>query len=204
VSPGNLLGLMLKFPEPGKVKTRLGKDIGPEAASSFYRQIAEHVINRTAPKETGYKRIIFYTPEKKRPEFEKWLTGETLNVQKGRDIGERMHNALEEMFEMGAEKAVVIGTDIPGLVKEIIDRAFFSLENADVVIGPAMDGGYYLIGMKSPHPELFSGITWSTEDVFKETVHRIEKNRLQFEVVDTLFDVDRLEDYLKAREILNL
>jgi uncharacterized protein len=202
VTRKNLLGLMLKFPEAGKVKTRLAKDIGPEAASKFYRLLAEHIINKTAPKETGYKRFFFCTPESHRPEFEKWLSGEKVKVQKGRDIGERMHNALDEMFNMGAERAIVIGSDVPGLNREIIDRAFHFLENADVVIGPAMDGGYYLIGMKSLHPELFRGIRWSTGEVFKETVNKMEKSRLRYELLDTLFDVDRLEDYLKAEEIL--
>jgi uncharacterized protein len=198
----NLLGLFLKFPVPGKVKTRLAINIGKEAASDFYRRLAEHVLKNTAPKGTGYERLIFFTPDSMRSEFGKWLPGEELRVQRGKDIGERMHHALSEMLEMGAENAIVIGADIPGLNRTIIERAFQTLKTAQIVIGPAMDGGYYLIGMKFPHPEIFRDIPWSTEEVFERTVSRIEEKRLRYELVDTLFDVDRLEDYYKTEEIL--
>jgi uncharacterized protein len=198
----NLLGLLLKFPEPGRVKTRLAKDIGPAAAADFCRRIAEHVLQMTAPEGSCYKRIIFYTPGNLSTEFGKWLSGEKLKAQKGDDIGERMHNALEEMLFLGAGKAIVIGADIPELDRNIIVRAFQALDAADVVLGPAVDGGYYLIGLKTSHRELFSGISWSTGKVFEQTVSRIEKKRLVYRLVDTLFDVDRVEDLPGAEEII--
>ena len=202
MSRKNLLGFFAKFPEPGQVKTRLANDIGTGPAAAFYRRIAEYVLKRTTPLDSGYLRIVFYTPDALRQDFEDWLGNEKLRVQKGADVGERMANALDEMFGMGAEKAIVVGSDIPGLHREIIDRAFRSLDSADIVLGPAMDGGYYLIGMKATHPEIFLNVDWGTGEVFSQTVLVIKKMGLSYDTVETLFDVDSLEDFLKAGEIL--
>jgi len=198
----NLLGFFAKFPEPGKVKTRLAKHIGLEKAASFYRRIAEYVLKRTAPLDFSYLRIIFYTPDTMKQRFEDWLPDEIMKAQSGLDVGERMHKALQEMFDRGAEKAIVVGADIPGLHREIIELAFQKLETADIVLGPASDGGYYLIGMKSPQPEIFRDISWGTGEVFKETIFTLEKLGLRYSTVETLFDVDRVEDYIKAEDIL--
>jgi len=198
----NLLGFFAKFPEPGQVKTRLAQEIGPGAAAVFYRRLAEYVLKRTASLDSGYLRIVFYTPDAMRQGFEEWLGNELLRPQRGADVGERMANALEEMFEMGAEKAIVVGADIPELHREIIDRAFRELDSADIVLGPAIDGGYYLIGMKASQPEIFLNIDWGTGEVFNQTVLNIKKMRLRYITVETLFDVDSLEDFLKAGEIL--
>ena len=198
----NLLGFFAKFPEPGKVKTRLARDIGPDAAADVCRRIAEYVLKRTASEDSGYRRIIFYMPETMRQQFSDWMPGEVLRAQTGGDVGERMDNALKELFDMGAEKAIVIGSDIPGLHTGIIVQAFHKLDSSDVVIGPARDGGYYLIGMKSPHPEIFRNMMWGTEKVFKETVTIIEKMGLSYGVVATLFDVDDLDDFVRAEELL--
>jgi uncharacterized protein len=198
----NLLGFFAKFPEPGQVKTRLAKDIGPEAAAAFYRRLAEYVLKRTAPLGSGYLRIVFYTPDEMKQGFEEWLLNEALRAQRGADVGERMAKALEEMFQMGAGKAIVVGADIPGLHRGIIDRAFGELERSDIVVGPAIDGGYYLIGMKSAHPEIFLNIDWGTAEVFTKTVFNIKKMGLHYSTVETLFDVDSIEEFLKAGEIL--
>lgn len=198
----NLLGFFAKFPEPGQVKTRLAKDIGPGAAAAFYRRIAEYVLKRTAPLDSGYLRIVFYTPEAMRQDFENWLRNEVLREQRGSDVGERMVNALEEMFETGAKKAIVVGADIPGLHRGIIDLAFGELDSTDIVVGPAVDGGYYLIGMKATHPEIFLNVDWGTAEVFRKTVVNIKEMGLNYRTVETLFDVDSLEDFLKAGDIL--
>ncbi len=101
---------------------------------------------------------------------------------------------MKDLFEPGAEKAVLTGVDIPDINRDIIRDAFLRLENNDVVIGPAKDGGYYLIGMKAMHPEMFQRISWSTEHVFEETVMIIESMKLSYSTVRTLADVDRKED----------
>jgi rSAM/selenodomain-associated transferase 1 len=192
-------GIVIKFPVPGMVKTRLAKDIGEAAATEIYTQLAEGVLLRTRPKGREYDRIIFYSPADMHDRFEEWIPGERFRPQRGGDVGEVMSNAFNQMFEDSAGKAVLTGTDIPGLHREIIGQAFSDLDGSDVVIGPAEDGGYYLIGMKLPRPELFSGISWGTAKVLRETLCRIKELKLTFSTLTVLSDLDRVED-LPARD----
>jgi rSAM/selenodomain-associated transferase 1 len=192
----NILGLTVKFPEPGKVKTRLARDIGDGAAADVYARIARRVLQRTTPSAASYERMIFYSPSGKRKAFEQWFPTEDALPQKGGGIGRIMQNALSAMFEEGAEKAVVAGVDIPGLNSEIIRAAFAALDSSDLVIGPAMDGGYYLIGMKAVHPELFHGIRWSTAGVLEETLAVAGRCGLSCSPTETLYDIDTIEDLL--------
>jgi rSAM/selenodomain-associated transferase 1 len=189
-----IYGVVIKFPVPGTVKTRLAKDIGEAAAATIYRQLAEGVLRRTRPKRREYDRIIFYSPADMRDRFGEWIPGERFRPQRGGDVGEVMSNAFNEMFEDGAAKAVLTGTDIPGLHRGIIGQAFSELDGSDVVIGPAEDGGYYLIGMKLPWPELFCGISWGTAKVLRETLSRIKELNLTFSILTLLSDLDRVED----------
>lgn len=193
----NLLGLLVKFPEPGKVKTRIAKDTDLQYAAAAYRRIADRVLQNTVPAEGEFERIIFYTPEKRRREFRAWIPGERIIPQQGRDIGERMANALRALFYHGATKAIITGVDIPDLRGQVIKDAFITLDAADIVLGPAEDGGYYLIGMKSLHEEFFSNISWSTGNVFRQTVAVAEVMKLRYDTVATLSDVDTLEDLMR-------
>ncbi len=192
----NIYGLLVKYPEAGRVKTRLALDIGAEGAAEIYRMIAERVFANTYPLAgADFERVIFYSPQEAKVRFEQWLSGARLILQNGRDIGEIMQNALKTLVESeGAAKAVLTGADIPDINRDVIKDAFLRLDDADVVIGPAEDGGYYLIGMKAVHPEIFKGISWSTEKVFDETVGIIERMRLSYSMVKKLSDVDRKED----------
>jgi rSAM/selenodomain-associated transferase 1 len=186
--------VVIKFPIPGTVKTRLAKDIGEAAATEIYRQLAEGMLLRTRPKKREYDRIIFYSPAHMRDSFGEWIPGERFRPQRGRDVGEVMSNAFSEMFEDGAAKAILTGTDIPGLHRGIIKQAFSELDKSDVVIGPAKDGGYYLIGMTLPRSELFCGISWGTAKVLRETLSRIKEVNLTFSILTLLSDLDRAED----------
>jgi glycosyltransferase A (GT-A) superfamily protein (DUF2064 family) len=103
------------------------------------------------------------------------------------------------LFDVGASKSVIAGVDIPELEAEIVRDAFKKLDSADIVIGPATDGGYYLIGMKSLHREIFRNILWSTEKVLEQTIHVIDNLKLKYETVITLSDVDTLEDLMKFK-----
>jgi len=141
-----------------------------------------------------YERMVFYDPAERLRDFEAWVPGEQLILQCGNGVGERMDNAIRDLLKTGAEKAVLTGADIPELSAEIIIRAFAALDDADVVIGPARDGGYYLIGMKTPHPEIFRNIPWSTEKVYQKTVDIINQMDLSYQTVTTLSDMDRKED----------
>jgi len=191
----NLFGIMIKYPEPGKVKTRLAKDIGNSRAAEIYRQVAEMIINNTAPVDLEYERIVLYDPLERLHDFKQWLPGNQLMLQNGNDVGERMDNAIRELLALTAEKVVLTGADIPDLNSTIISVAFAALDHADIVIGPAADGGYYLIGMKEPHGEIFRGIPWSTERVYQETVLILEDLHLRYKCVETLSDLDTQDDY---------
>jgi len=184
---------MIKYPEPGKVKTRLAKEIGDEEAADVCRQIAERIMKNTLHTRE-YERMVFYDPAERLRDFEAWVPGEQLILQCGNGVGERMDNAIRDLLKTGAEKAVLTGADIPELSAEIIIRAFAALDDADVVIGPAGDGGYYLIGMKTPHPEIFRNIPWSTEKVYQKTVDNMNRMGLSYRTVTTLSDLDRKED----------
>lgn len=190
----NLLGLFVKFPEPGKVKTRIAKDAGCLYAAAAYRGIADRVLRNTVAAADEYERTIFYTPANRGREFTTWIPGERMLPQQGRDIGERMSHAIMELFHEGASKAIIAGVDVPELGTEVIREAFRRLDTADIVLGPAEDGGYYLIGMKSLHEEVFRNISWSTAEVFRQTVSVADAMKLRYEAVVTLSDVDTIED----------
>jgi len=200
----NLYGILAKYPRAGKVKTRLAKKIGGEGAATIYKIVAERVFRNTSSDgDADFERIIFYSPSKAKGLFESWMPGEKLTSQRGRDIGDIMRNALKDLFDFGASKAVITGVDIPDLDRAIIGDAFLRLDNADVVIGPADDGGYYLIGMSAEYPEIFQGISWSTGKVFDETVRVIERIGLSYSTVRTLSDVDRIEDIARIRDLIS-
>jgi len=190
----NMYGIMIKYPEPGRVKTRLAKDIGDSRAAAVYRQVVELIMTNTSPSGQEYGRVVLYDPSERLSDFEQWLPGHDFMLQLGHDVGERMDNAIRDLLAQGAEKVVLTGADIPALNAAIITRAFAALDHADVVIGPAADGGYYLIGMKEPHREIFQSIPWSTEKVFEVTVSRIRASELSCSQIVTLFDIDRVED----------
>ncbi|MDA8433254.1 MAG: TIGR04282 family arsenosugar biosynthesis glycosyltransferase [Nitrospiraceae bacterium] len=189
-----MLGLIAKYPEPGLVKTRLAREVGGARAARICRLIAEMVFRRTAPEAGGYDRVIFCDAISERALFETWLPGEKLLSQRGGDIGAIMKNALEDLFAAGAERAVIAGVDVPWLERRIVRSAFTLLGKKDVVIGPALDGGYYLIGMTTVHSALFHDIPWSAEGVFKETVRAVERLGLRYGTLETLSDVDCVED----------
>jgi len=191
----NLYGIMIKYPEPGNVKTRLAKDVGNNRAAEIYRQVTDLIMTNTAPADQGYDRIVLYDPPERFHDFEQWLPENHLILQQGNDVGERMDNAITELLAHGAEKVVLTGADIPALNSAIIAKAFATLDHADIVIGPAADGGYYLIGMKEPHGEIFYGIPWSSGEVLKQTVRVIEGQKLQYQSLITLSDLDTASDY---------
>jgi len=190
----NFYGIMIKYPEPGRVKTRLAGDIGPEQAALICRKITELVMKQTMPDAEKYDRFVFYDPPERVRDFQSWFPNEKFIAQTGSDVGERMDKAIRHLLKNGAEKAVITGTDIPDLTSRIIIQAFEMLDRADVVVGPALDGGYYLIGMKSSMPELFCDITWSTKDVFSETIRTLKHSGKSYGVLPVLSDLDTIED----------
>ncbi|HEX9831050.1 MAG TPA: TIGR04282 family arsenosugar biosynthesis glycosyltransferase, partial [Thermodesulfobacteriota bacterium] len=168
-----MLIIFLKYPEPGRVKTRLAQVIGNEKAAELYSAMARTVIHNVS-KSGDYKKIIFFDPPERKTDVEKWLSksmnlGEnrrkkrsqddfSLYPQQGESLGQKMASAFDTVFSLGVEKAVIIGTDCIDISVEIISEAFDSLQTTDVVLGPAQDGGYYLLGLTKQNPVIFNNI----------------------------------------------
>ncbi len=135
-------------------------------------------------------------------DLKNWLGGHYLYMRQiGENLGERMKNAFIEAFSMNFRRVVLIGSDIPGLPLEFIEEAFTSLEETDVVIGPSLDGGYYLIGFKDKKfcPAAFKGIPWSTERVFEETMKVLKREGLTVHTLQPQRDIDTIEDLKSLR-----
>lgn len=174
----------------GKVKTRLAAGVGEEQALEIYQQLLAKTylaLRDVSVSITSY--FSEFIPENPIHSAENKL------VQVGQDLGERMKNAFAENFESGMEKVVLIGTDCPSLEGIHLAQAFEALDQSDLVIGPAQDGGYYLIGMKRRADFLFEGITWSTELVLSQTLALAAEQGLQTSLLPVLEDIDTLEDW---------
>lgn len=185
-----------RYPKPGQVKTRLIPELGPERATILHQSMTQHVVAcaREAALTTQASLQVHFQGGSREKMME-WLgTGITYHPQRGRDLGERMREAFRRTLREGAHRVVLVGSDLPGLTREILDQAFQALESCQVVLGPTLDGGYYLIGLKEDSPELFFGIPWGSKDVMKSTLERIAKLGLKVKLLEMLEDVDRPQD----------
>ena len=189
-----VLAVFLKAPRPGAVKTRLVPALGPETAAGLYRALAEAVVERTRPSAGEYERILFFAPLEARAEMDAWLPGETWIAQEGLDLGARMSAAFDACFARGAGRVAIVGSDVPGLAAGDVEAALDSLAAHDLALGPAMDGGYYLIALARPQPALFRGIAWGSASVFAATMERAAALALTVRVLETRRDVDTLDD----------
>lgn len=182
--------LFVKYPLEAKVKTRLAETIGNKKAVNIYSLLAENVVRNIQRLKNTYN-YIFYSEESEKEKIKNWIKGSFFySPQKGNGLGARMSNAFKLVFGHGAEKALIIGTDIPDLSTEIINDAIKKLHEYDVVIGPSPDGGYYLLGMKKFTPELFENITYSTNTVFEDTIKKIKDKKQSYTTLETLEDID--------------
>jgi len=195
LSLDNLI-IFTRFPVPGKTKTRLAPALGFEGACDLHRIMAGRavLIARNACSQIGAQLQILYEGGDQR-KMKQWL-GNSGNYrpQSGDDLGVRMDNGFKAAFEKGAERVVIIGTDCPEMNESVIGRAFESLLKKDIVLGPACDGGYYLIGLRSRNPALFSGVHWGTSRVLEQTLRRARSINASVELLETLKDLDRPED----------
>ncbi len=182
--------IFIKNPVLGKVKTRLAAGIGDHRALEVYLQLLE--ITRGVALKVNCTRNVFYSDEIISDHWEEDKFNKF--VQEGEDLGERMKNAFEQVFALGAKKAVIIGSDCPQLTSAIVQEAFVKLDACDVVVGPASDGGYYLLGMKLMHVGLFNEMEWSTDRVRTETLQRIVQQQLTYSLLPVLTDIDTAQD----------
>jgi rSAM/selenodomain-associated transferase 1 len=188
------LVVFVKLPAPGVVKTRLAGAVGPAAAAELYRALAEHVLASTTPAPGEYERLVFFDPPQEADRMRAWLTGVRLLAQSAGDLGTRMSDAVARAFARGASRVAVVGTDAPGLARDTVVAALDALDAADVAIGPTEDGGYYLLAMRQPRPELFAGMAWSTPSVATDTRARAAAAGLVVHELPVLRDVDTIED----------
>lgn len=199
MSRNSLLMIFAKNPDLGKVKTRLARSIGDEKALYIYLKLLEHT--HSIAQRINADKAIFYSERVEDFDlldyykFPKYL-------QKGDSLGERMDRAFGSAFAQSYERVVIIGSDCYELSDEIIESAFEALENHEVVVGPARDGGYYLLGMNRHYPHFFRNKTWSTADVFLDTLLDIKKLKLSYKILPTLSDVDEENDLGELRRHL--
>jgi hypothetical protein len=192
---GRLLIIFTKNPEPGRVKTRLAHDVGEEKALEVYEILRQHTALVTA--KVHAERMVFYS--RFIPSSDLFCTKQfTLRLQEGADLGERMLHAISTGFETGFRHIVLIGTDCFELSSNILDDAFTALERSDAVVGPATDGGFYLIGLNMPIPELFINRQWSTPEVLKETTNILQHRAIPYELLSELSDIDTFDDLKKS------
>jgi len=199
--------IFTRYPAPGRVKTRLITALGAEGATRLHRRMTESVVEAVRrvekPAESsrieGVKITVCYTGSS-RKEVRAWL-GKDLSYsrQSSGDLGARMKGSIKEAFEAGARAVLLMGTDIPEITPEILLRAMDGLRDRDIVLGPSTDGGYYLIGLKAPHPAVFEAMDWGTERVYGQTARTIARCGLTMLELPRLKDVDRPADLAPLR-----
>jgi rSAM/selenodomain-associated transferase 1 len=185
--------VFVRAPRAGAVKTRLAQKIGANAACDAYQKLVRAVLNKI---DSIPEVQLRYSPDDAESEVRPWLRPSwILSPQGAGDLGERLTRAFAESFGGGASRVLIIGSDCPWLNDADIKEAWNDLETHDLVLGPAKDGGYWLIGLREPKPELFTGISWSTGMVLEQTVKHARAGGLQFRLLRELRDVDTLGDW---------
>ena len=190
------LTIFTRYPEPGLTKTRLISALGEEGAAALHKKLTEKTIQKIEQLvKTSTIEPVIYFEGGDLVSMQNWLGLDRLyKPQSHGDLGKKLEKAFADAFSAGAQRVVTIGCDCPGLSKEHIDRAFDALYLKDLVLGPATDGGYYLIGTKYPIDALFEDVPWGTDKVFKKTVSLAQQLGLSIEILEELHDVDRPED----------
>ncbi|MCR4337689.1 MAG: TIGR04282 family arsenosugar biosynthesis glycosyltransferase [Candidatus Omnitrophica bacterium] len=189
----NILLYFVKYPTPGKVKTRLAKTVGDEEAAKLYSDLAEKNLRVIA---SLYQRnicdlVIVYDPPERSEDIKRWLSLSCEYLpQCGEGLSERLTHAFHKAFQMGGKGVMALGSDTLGLTTDIIQQGFEALHSNDVVVGPAEDGGYYLIGLNHFQPKLFEGVPWSTNEVLPQTYKIINSLRLSYQTLCQLEDLD--------------
>ena len=188
--------VFVKYPEPGKSKTRLIPAIGATKAAEIQHQMSRQTI--ATARQFGHKTLndveIRFTGATAEAMATLYGTDLRYREQSGGDLGRRLRLAIDEGFCAGAPAVVVIGTDCPALTVAHLGAAQDALAETDAVLGPAFDGGYYLIGLRQPQHALFEGIAWSTNQVLRQTLDAASRAGLSVRLLETLADIDRPED----------
>ena len=197
--------IFTRYPEPGKTKTRLIPALGDVGAANLHKQMTEHAIFQVKElqKITRVSVEVRFTGGNLE-KMQNWL-GHDLGYQfqSEGDLGARMAESLINAFNQKAQQVIIIGTDCPDLNSQILTTAFEKLEVFNLVLGPALDGGYYLIGLQQPIAELFMNISWGTAQVFAKTVEIAQKLNLSIGYLQPLADIDRPEDLTALSDVMS-
>ena len=181
-----------RYPEAGKVKTRLIPALGPAGAADLHRRMALHTLQ--VADRAGATVEVRHTGSDLESIRQCFGAKRAYAMQGEGDLGARMSRALTDQFRLGTDRAIIIGTDCPALTPALLRLALSCLHRRDLVLGPAADGGYYLIGLRTPRPELFTGIEWGTERVLAQTLQAARRLNLSVHLLPRLGDVDTPDD----------
>jgi len=196
---GNVLVVFARSPEAGRVKTRLARSVGDEVAAALYAAFVRDLRDRFAAAPFAVRWAVAPPGDGFAERF--GLAPDTVVPQRGDDLGARMHDSIARMLGDGFARCAIVGSDMPQLALDTVRQAFVALEHADVVLGPAQDGGYYLIAARAA-PDVFSGVAWGTATVLDATLARAAALGLATELLEPGFDVDVEQDLERLRALL--
>jgi rSAM/selenodomain-associated transferase 1 len=189
-----VLGIFAKQPVPGAAKTRLAERTSPDWAARVARAFLDDTLARCGGIQA--RRVLAFAPTEARPFFETCAAGRfAVEPQSSGDLGARLQSFFERQSRSGATRTVVVGTDSPTVPVDYIEQAFAQLADHEVVLGPADDGGYYLVGCAARVPPIFAGIDWGTDRVLAQTVARLDGWR--YTLLPSWYDVDTLDDWYR-------
>lgn len=195
-TPRRAILVFVRAPQPGRVKTRLAAAVGDEAALRIYTRLAEHTlaeVRALAAEDVAVR--VHYAPADAGDEVRAWLGAGPLYLQQANgDLGKRMMDAFARAFADGADRVVIVGSDLPEVSASLLRRAFELLDAHPAVIGPARDGGYYLLGLRRMVNGIFDGIEWSTPSVLRTTLERFSAAGVEPAALEELADVDTVDD----------
>lgn len=190
------LGMFVKLPVVGRVKTRLAESLGPDRATAVYAAFVRDLVGRS--RRLANRRVMCFTPATgDAREFFARLSGDDYELwpQPETDLGRRMASFFCDHLREPDDRVVLIGSDSPTLPREFVERAFVMLGEADIVLGPATDGGFYLVGMRGRCWPIFDGIAWSTPIVLADTIDRVRQAGATLALLPPWYDVDTEADF---------
>jgi rSAM/selenodomain-associated transferase 1 len=187
-----LIIVFVKNIKLGKVKTRLAKTIGDQGAFEVYSELVK--VTELATKNIDIDKRIYFSEALVET---KWK-GQYKAIQEGIDLGKRMKNAFKKGFEDGYQRIVLIGSDLPDINEQHIKNGLKCLKESDVVFGPALDGGYYLIGLTKMHDFIFENKPWSQYNLLEKTINELTEKNIKFSTLETLNDIDTFEDLINS------
>jgi len=194
----NHLVVFARWPEPGRVKTRLSPALPPDLACALHEAMLRDVLE-AGRGSSAERRYLYWTDA---PADRAWSTaareaGFVESLQHGGDLGARLETAFDDLLSKPDQRAVIVGSDCPDLSSAAIDEAFRRLEGYDVVLGPTRDGGYYLVGLRRPAPDLFRDIPWGSQEVFAVTLGRARHAEFAVTRLEPMDDIDTPEDLIR-------